>query len=107
MDVLSSVKLLTGLDDDSRDDLLQGIISITEMRLLTLLGCDDVPKSLQYILIEVSVSRFNRIGSEGTSAHTVSGETMTYRDDDFAPYLSDIEAYKDTLNNVKKKIRFL
>ena len=35
-------------------------------------------------MTEAAVRRFNRIGSEGTSSHTVDGESMTWAEDDFA-----------------------
>lgn len=105
MDVLSSVKLLTGLDN-SRDDLLNEIISLTEMRLLNLLGASEVPFTLSYILVEVTIRRFNRIGSEATTSHTVDGESMSFKDDDFDDYLDDIEAYKSG-QGCEKMVHFL
>lgn len=109
--MLEQIKKLLGVSDNSQDALLQTIISLTESRLKNLLGgTDTIPSSLSYITTEVAVRRFNRIGSEGLSSHTVEGETMAWPDDDFAPYDNDIQAYLDAQDDPsthKGRIRFL
>ena len=73
---------------------LQVIIDITEQRLKIMLGgIDEVPAALSYIVTEVSIIRFNRIGSEGVSSHSVQGETMNWTDKDFDAYEDDIQAW--------------
>ena len=74
---------------------LNAIISITSQRLCLLLNAEAVPDSLSYIVTEVSIIRFNRIGSEGVSSHHVQGESMTWSDKDFAPYRDEMQAYLD------------
>lgn len=94
--MLDTIKRLLGINGNDQDDLLESIISLTEARLQSLLGSSEsVPSQLKYIVTEVSISRFNRIGSEGASSHNVEGESLSFVDDDFAPYLKDIEAYLD------------
>lgn len=109
--MLEQIKKLLGVSDNSRDELLQTIISLTEARLKNLLGgTASVPAALSYITTEVAIRRFNRIGSEGVASHIVEGETMTWPDDDFAPYDSDIQAYLDAQDDpptYKGRIRFL
>lgn len=84
--------LLEGTSDDQQ----VAIKALTEARLkLKLGGVDYIPSELEYIVTEVSVARFNRIGSEGLASHNVGDETMSWSDDDFAPYESDILAYKN------------
>lgn len=109
--MLEQIKKLLGFSDNSQDELLQTIISLTESRLKNLLGgTDAVPTSLSYIVTEVAIRRFNRVGSEGFASHTVEGETMAWPDDDFAPYNDDIQAYLDTQDDPsthKGRVRFL
>lgn len=82
--------------DEKVEAQIWGIISLTESRIKNLLGgVEDVPEQLGYIVIEVSVRRYNRIGSEGLASHTVEGETMSWPDDDFAPFNYDIQAWLD------------
>ena len=50
------------------------ILDSTQSRLKVLLGGVEPESDLEYIVIEVSIARYNRIGSEGLSTHTVEGE---------------------------------
>ena len=104
--VLSDVKFLLGLT--SEDEKLNTIIRLTESRLKTLLQVDVIPSSLEYIVTEVSIKRFNRIGSEGAKLHSVEGESMSYIDDDFSSFHSEIQAWRDEQISQKKgKVRFI
>lgn len=106
---LTTLKTLLGIPDDSRDALLTTIVSAVQARLLLLLGgANEVPESLAYIVPEVAVIRYNRIGSEGMSSHSVEGETVAYADNDFAGYMSEIEAYLDEQQTTRRgRVRFL
>lgn len=108
--MLETLKLLLGIpeDDVSRDAVLNWIISATTGRLKLLLGGVDPPEELEYIIIDVSVIRYNRIGSEGFDSHEVEGENIGLSDDDFARYADEIEAYLTGLKDTKiGKVRFL
>lgn len=107
MAVIDDVKALLG-NIEGKDDLLNVIIKLTENRLKTLLEAQDVPVELEYIVTEVSLSRFNRIGSEGLSSHSVEGESLNFTDNDFNPFKDDIQVWRGT--NKKQsigKVRFL
>ena len=105
--MLNDLKLILGITDNQMDDRLQWILETTQARLSVLLGGDSVPDELEHVVTEVSVIRFNRLGSEGLSNHTVEGESMSYLDDDFAPFMSEINAYLDTVKNGKGRVRFI
>lgn len=90
------IKNLLGILDHEWDTKLAALIEMAESRLKNLIGLsssDEVPEELMYIIVEVVIARFNRIGSEGTSSHTVEGEQMVFNADDFAPYDADIKKY--------------
>lgn len=108
--MLDNLKSMLGIDpkDNSRDNVLNIILDVTRQRLKVLLGMIDPPKSMDYIVLEVSVKRFNRIGSEGASSHTVEGESVTYFDSDFVEFSSEIQAFLDAQKDSKRgKVRFL
>ena len=69
------------------------IVSGVTQSLSIRLGGVPVPATLDYIVRDVSLSRYNRLGSEGASSHAVEGETMTWTKDDFEPYAADIAAW--------------
>lgn len=104
--VLNDVKLLLGLQTD--DEKLDTIVRLTESRLKTLLSVQIIPDELEYIITEVSIKRFNRIGSEGVQTHSVEGESMSFNDDDFSAFSSEIQSWRDEQANQNKgKVRFL
>lgn len=106
--MLEAIKIILGIADNALDSQLNIIIANTKARMKMLLGGIDVPESLNYVVTEVSVKRFNRIGSEGITSHTVEGESMSFTDDDFAEFAGDIQAYLDSVAAAKKgKVRFL
>lgn len=106
--MLDEIKKLLGFDDSENDAILNTIVSLVESRLKYLIAEDTVPDSLSYIVTEVSISRFNRIGSEGVSSHDVEGEKMTWSNDDFRPYMSDIEQYVTAQKGARRgRVRFI
>lgn len=96
--MLSKLKLLLDIpaDNTDRDELLRLITTSATARLKILLGGIDPPESLDYIIVEVSVRRYNRIGSEGVTSHSVEGESLTFTESDFAGFEDDIQAFLDT-----------
>ena len=109
----SQIKILLNISDTAQDDLIDLIISRTQDRLRVLLSLGteaEIPDALEYIVEDVSVRRFNRIGSEGLSSHSVEGETMSWPENDFAPYQDDIQAYLDSQEEPttkKGRVRFI
>jgi len=94
--MFEKVLTMLGISDPSEEleAQLNYIIESTQQRLLLRLGVDAVPAELQYIVVEVSIVRYNRIGSERLSSHNVQGESMTWNsEDDFKPYLAEINAW--------------
>ena len=98
-------KLING----TQAEQLAVIESMTRDRLTILLGGLDIPEELEYIITEVSVKRFNRIGSEGATSHNVEGESLNWGDvDDFADYMDEINKYLEDLDgSTKGRVRFL
>lgn len=109
--MLDEIKIILGITDESSDTVdpvLKVLIKTVTARLLVLAGVTEVPDALRYIVTEVVIARYNRIGSEGVSSHGVFGETMQWSDDDFTPYQKDIDAYRLSQAAERKgKVMFL
>jgi hypothetical protein len=106
--MLDDLKKLLCIKDDKQDDVLLLIISGTKKRLKALLGGVEPPDELSYIVLDVSVIRFNRIGSEGLASHTVEGESQSWDSDDFSGYKQDIQMWLDAQKEAKRgRVRFL
>lgn len=107
MAIIDDVTALLGFSGEKSNKTLDVIIRLTTNRLKTLLNGEEVPTELEYIVTEVSIVRYNKIGSEGVTSHSVEGETMSFSDNDFKGYLNDIEAWKNKKNEVKGVVKFL
>lgn len=96
MAVLDDVKLLLDIpeEDTDLDKKLGLIIRNAEQQVLShlLAGLKEVPEALLYIVCELSVTRFNRLGNEGMSSYSQEGESITYGDD-ISPYLLAINEW--------------
>ena len=108
--MLNDLKLMLGIDvyDTDRDDVLKLILSNTTARLKLLLGGVDPPDEMNHIILEVAIIRYNRIGSEGMSSHTVEGESLQYMDSDFSAFSDEIQAFlEQQRESMRGKVRFL
>lgn len=108
--MLNELKLMLGIstDDTSIDAKLKLIISTATARLTLLLGGIEPPDSMNHIIREVAIIRFNKIGSEGMASHTVEGESFSFSEDDFAAFSDEIQAFLDSQSENKRgKVRFL
>lgn len=92
--------------DRELDARLTYILESTTERLLVISGASTVPVPLAHIVIDVACARFNRIGEEGMTSHSVKDESMSFADDDFGPYMREINAYIDSTTK-RGKVRFL
>lgn len=108
--MLGNLKVMLGIPeyDTTLDKKLLLILSATRSRLKALLGGLEPPEELDYIILEVSVIRYNKIGSEGAISHDVEGEKTSYSNNDFAGFMEDIQTYLDNQKNSRKgKVVFL
>lgn len=106
--MLNDIKALLGIEGEGQDSKLRLIIAAATARLKVLLGGIEPPESLDYIIREVAIVRFNRIGSEGMTNHSVEGESITFGTNDFAEYENDIQAYLESQKeSAKGRLRFL
>ena len=108
--MLEKIKTLLGFasEDTDIDGKLELLISLAIARLKNLLGNIDPPEELDYIIIDVVAARFNRIGSEGLTSHSVEGESLSFTDNDFNAFADDIQSFLDRRkDSTKGKVRFL
>ncbi len=85
-------KLLGG----STDERLEIIEKRTRDRLLLILGSGliEIPSELEYVVLDVSLKRFNRIGQEGMQSYSQEGLSMTFSESDFDEYADEIESWR-------------
>lgn len=99
-DIQEKMRILLGIAEEDEDinPLLEVLIDSVKARLMVLLGGLEVPAELSHIVLEVAVSRFNRIGNEGMSSYSQEGESMSFEVNDFSGFMDEIRAYLDKVN---------
>lgn len=77
--MLDKIKLLLSMaDDDSLDELLQTLISLCKEEAYNYCNLDDYDNKLDYIVVQMVIERYNRIGSEGATSQSSSGINTSY-----------------------------
>lgn len=101
--MLERIKTLLGITDTLQDELLSILISNVSNHLIVMLG-KDIPADLEFIVEEITVRRFNRLGTEGMKTESVEGHSVTFYEltDEFVPYQSIIDANKDDSGNSQR-----
>lgn len=106
--MLDNLKQMLDITDNTLDAKLTLIIDTATARLKSLLGGIQPPDSLSYIILEVSIIRFNRIGSEGLTSHSVEGESLSFTDSDFAAFSEDIQIFlENQREGTRGRLRFI
>lgn len=107
--MLETVKRLLGIQDSAQDEVLEIIIANVEAHLKVMLDAEIIPEKLLFIVTEISVQRFNRLGSEGMSSESQEGHSVNFYEPEkeFRPYLSIIERERQTVEPGRGKVRFI
>ena len=87
--LLNRIKTLLQIQDN--DELIYEIAEITKEKILNYINQEELPSELEFILVEMAISRFNKIGSEGFSSESTDGKSISYED--------DFEIYKQYLDD--------
>ena len=77
--------------DVDLDELLKDIVYMTSQRLKSLTGLKEISSDLDYIVVEVSIKRFNRLKNEGMKTYSQEGESIAFNDNDFAEFSTEIK----------------
>lgn len=109
--MIERVKVLLSLNDEQQDPILNEIIENIKSHLKVELGKDSIPTELNFIVVELAVKRFNRIGSEGMKSESVEGHNTSYYDlgDEFKSYAGIIAKFakKEDYQSKRGKVMFL
>ena len=97
--MLERLQLILNVYD--QEALLVEILTLSSQKLLAYIGETSLPPQFEWIVIELAVQRFNRIGSEGMSSESVDGGSSTYIEDDLSPYYTYLNDYISTQNTGK------
>ena len=103
--LLNRIKTLLGIIDSYNDKLIEEIIEITKEKILNYINEKELPKELEFVLVELAIERFNKIGSEGIASESIDGKNVSY-EDNFGNYKTYLDDYIFK-NNKNKGFRLL
>lgn len=79
IDNLGTYKKLIG---ESEEGLIESIEALQKAKMIDAMSpflvLEDIPKELNYILVELTIYRFNKIGSEGMTSESKTYGSETY-----------------------------
>jgi len=104
--MIERIRTVLGIKDTLQDDVLDIFIDNVTSHLTALLG-KEVPIHLEFIIEEIVIRRYNRIGSESMRSESVEGHSITFYDLDkeFTPYEPIIDAEKDKVKGINNQGR--
>ena len=87
--LLNRIKTLLSIPDN--DELIYEITELTKSKILNYINEVELPLELEFVLVELTIQRYNRIGSEGIASESVDGKSVSYEDmfENYKPYLDD------------------
>lgn len=93
--MLSKIKVLLGISDTSKDDLLTVLLEQAITEAIEYTHNDDI-EALDPAIVQMVLYKFSRLGTEGLGSEGYSGVSFTYAEDYPTPILN--------LLNHKRKI---
>ena len=95
--MLPIIKAYLSIDDSIQDEILLDIIETYTARVNAYVKADTLPKQLEWIVKELTIIRYNSLGSEGLASESEEGKSLTFRDGDpFNNYLDDLDRYNES-----------
>ena len=98
--MIDKVKLLLGLTDASKDELIEVLIDGAVEDAVAITGNKYIQDELPNTIVKMVVYNYNRLGTEGLENESYSGITYNYSDG----YPQDI---LNTLNQKRGRIYFI
>lgn len=94
--MLDKIKILLGLgeDDTTKDELLTILIAMCKDEAVSYCNLEKYIPGLDTAVIEMVISRYNRIGSEGLSSITTSGIKEDYNSEFGSHILRKLRKYR-------------
>lgn len=110
---MDNFKMYENLIGDIDKDLIQSIEDLQKAKMIDVMSpflvLKEIPDELNYILVELTIYRFNKIGSEGMTSESKTAGTESY-DKDYEDKLLDkcIDfAKNETLYDGKWNVKLL
>ncbi len=91
--MLDEVLFILGISNAAQTDLVTILFNQSSAKILAYINESEVPANLAFILNELTISRYNRLGSEGITSESVEGIQYSYMDNELLPYYTYLDRY--------------
>lgn len=92
--MLDDIKLLLGLTNDEKDEILELLIKLATNEIKDYTGQETLTPGLKNTLINMVLYKYNRLGTEGLDSESYSGVTFNYATDYPDGILRELETAK-------------
>lgn len=113
MALLDSVKLRIGITDTKQDDLINDIIADVQARVLAYINQDglvqsDLPSGLDFVIKDVAIRIYNKIGDEGKESSSEGNVSNTWDTPaDLSEYSDVLDVYRKSYKRRNPGMRFV
>ena len=105
--ILQRIKTLIEQTDNSKDDILTIIMENMASAIVSYKGFEVLPMDLEYICVETSITRYNRLGAEGLKSESIDVIKSEYVEDILSSYYAVLDKYGSVEAGASpKKVRF-
>ena len=95
--MLSVIKTYLGINDTLQDELLTQIIADVTKRVNGYVSVDALPTQLEWVVQELVIIRYNRVGSEGLQSESEEGKSLSFKESDpFQEYVPELDRYLES-----------
>ena len=104
--ILNRIRLMINVE--GREELLQEIIRLVAMPVLLYIKQDEIPTELEWIVVELAIKRYNRIGAEGFTEEKSDNIQNRYEENMINEYMSFLDRWIENNTEVVevKGVRF-
>lgn len=78
--MLDKIKILLGITDDSKDELLSILIGIAKDEAIDFCNLEEYTSKLDSAVIQMVIEKYNKLGTEGVSSVSTNGINESYID---------------------------
>lgn len=105
--ILQNIKTLIEQTDNSKDGILTIIMENIASAIVLYVGLEVLPVNLEYICVEASIMRYNKLGAEGLKSESIDVIKSEYIGDILSDYYIILDKYKNTnVSSNPRKVRF-
>ena len=105
---LDNIKVILSLtEDDTQDELLSVLCMNAVNSIDVYLGVSELPNELSFVVDELVVARYRKLGAEGIDTEKIDVLSTKYTADNLKPYYSILDEYKSNNGLSGKRLRML